>query len=314
MNTRRLLIAFVLIVVFCGSDINARTRRNRDRVEVDLIYKFKVEGKTSKIEFITLLPNTIPNKQNIELSYSIKPKKLFMKNRNRYAKFVFNRPKKEFTLTIKVKAELFSYDLSTAASKRPADPNKFLRLTDYLRDEKYLEKDDPSVKTIARTLRGRNQISRVRNIYNYVCANLEYGKYNKKDMGAITAVKRKKGDCSEYADLFVALCRAKNIPARVVSGYLTEYKGTAKHNWAEVYLQGLGWVPFDPTAGDVEDVSQQKRLFKELSPTYIYLSHIRSDPVLGNGGFFYYKFWGDKIKIIDRVRVTRPRRRTNKAG
>ncbi|MFC1677219.1 transglutaminase family protein [Planctomycetota bacterium] len=314
MNTRRLLVAFVLVVVFYGGDINAQTRRTRNKVEMDILYKFKIDGKTSKVEFTILLPRTIPNKQNIELSYSVKPKKVFMKNRNSYAKFVFNHPRKDFTLVIKVKADLFSYDLSTAANKRMAEPNEFVNLTTYLRDEKYLEKDDPSIKRIARNLRGRNEINRVRNIYNYVLGNLEYGKYNKKDMGAITAVKRKKGDCSEYADLFVVLCRAKKIPARVVSGYLTEYKGTAKHSWAEVYLEGLGWVPFDPTIGDVEDVSAQKRLFKNLSPIYIYLSHIRSDPVLENGGFYYYRYWGDKIEVLDQVRVTRPRKLANKAG
>ncbi len=314
MNTRRLLVTLVLIVVFCGGNINAQNRRDRNKVEMDFLYKFKVNGKTSKVEFTTLLPRTIPNKQNIKLSYSVKPKKVFMKNRNRYAKFVFNHPRKDFTLTIKVKAELFRYDLSTAASKQLAEPNEFVKLTTYLRDEKYLEKDDLSIKRIAKTLRGRNEISRVRNIYNYVIGNLEYSKYNKKDMGAITAVRRKKGDCSEYADLFVALCRAKKIPARVVSGYLTEYKVTTKHSWAEVYLEGLGWVPFDPTIGDVEDVSAQKRFFKDLSPIYIYLSHIRSDPVLDNGGFYYYRYWGDKIKLADQVRVTRPRKLANKAG
>ena len=106
MNIRMLLVAIVLVVVFCGGNINAQTRRDRDRVEMNFLYRFKVDGKTSKIEFTTLVPRTIPNKQNIELSYSVKPKKVFMKNRNSYAKFVFNRPRKDFTLSIKVKAQL----------------------------------------------------------------------------------------------------------------------------------------------------------------------------------------------------------------
>lgn len=69
----------------------------------------------------------------------------------------------------------------------------------------------------------------------------------------------KKGDCKAFASSFVMLCRAVDIPARFVVGYLpgdfdpvtgaTHVKRKHSHAWAEVYTPPYGWVPFDPTPG-----------------------------------------------------------------
>jgi hypothetical protein len=52
-------------------------------------------------------------------------------------------------------------------------------------------------------------------------------------------------DCQMGAVLLVALCRACAIPARVVGGFLLHEKAPAKHYWAEVWIDGQGWTPFD---------------------------------------------------------------------
>jgi transglutaminase-like putative cysteine protease len=55
------------------------------------------------------------------------------------------------------------------------------------------------------------------------------------------------GVCQDYAHLFIACCRALDLPARYVSGYIhpgaTDH--AASHAWADVWLEGLGWVSFD---------------------------------------------------------------------
>jgi transglutaminase-like putative cysteine protease len=68
----------------------------------------------------------------------------------------------------------------------------------------------------------------------------------------------KKGFCEHYAGSFVYLMRAAGVPARVVTGYqggefnkLGEYmivRQTDAHAWAEVWMNGQGWVRVDPTA------------------------------------------------------------------
>jgi len=68
----------------------------------------------------------------------------------------------------------------------------------------------------------------------------------------------RQGFCEHYASSFVFLMRAAQIPARVVTGYqggefneLGNYyivRQSDAHAWAEVWLEGQGWVRIDPTA------------------------------------------------------------------
>jgi hypothetical protein len=50
-------------------------------------------------------------------------------------------------------------------------------------------------------------------------------------------------DCRLAAALFVALCRARGIPARLLGGYLL-WRVPTEHFWAEAAIDG-NWVPFD---------------------------------------------------------------------
>lgn len=63
-------------------------------------------------------------------------------------------------------------------------------------------------------------------------------------------LENKKGVCDELTNLFIAMCRAKGIPAKFVSGIAyNEELGWGAHGWAEVYFSNYGWVPFDITFG-----------------------------------------------------------------
>ncbi|UCE89363.1 MAG: DUF3488 domain-containing protein, partial [Pseudomonadota bacterium] len=67
-----------------------------------------------------------------------------------------------------------------------------------------------------------------------------------------------RGFCEHYASGFVVMMRAAGVPARVVTGYqggelnpLGDYlivRQSDAHAWAEVWLDGQGWVRVDPTA------------------------------------------------------------------
>jgi hypothetical protein len=52
-------------------------------------------------------------------------------------------------------------------------------------------------------------------------------------------------DCQTGSALFAALCRARGLPARLVSGYLLYAPAPAFHTWLEVWIDGTGWTPFD---------------------------------------------------------------------
>jgi transglutaminase-like putative cysteine protease len=264
-------------------------------VELYLTYDLLVLGKTYKISFVTLVPQTIPDKQVISrINYSPKPSRIFSRNGNQYAEFVFVNPKRYIKIKIKVKAELFEYTLMTAIKKGKKTPANNLELAEFLKQEKYIEKDDQRIQEAANSIEGRVEIEKVLNIYDYVTDNMEYAIVNQKALGAVNALIQGKGDCTEYSDLFVALCRAKNIPARFITGYRVDRNATSpKHNWPEVYLQEYGWIPFDPSSGDVRNAPGKGRVLN-TGPVYFYYSHIRNDEVLGSYNFYEYKYSGDK--------------------
>ncbi len=68
------------------------------------------------------------------------------------------------------------------------------------------------------------------------------------------------GYCVYYASAFVMLARAQGFPARYVEGFCVPVDGTYKvpvtsdmaHAWPEVYVEGVGWIPFEPTPGYAE--------------------------------------------------------------
>jgi transglutaminase-like putative cysteine protease len=68
---------------------------------------------------------------------------------------------------------------------------------------------------------------------------------------AMQAFRLRRGICQDVAHIFIACARAHRIPARYVSGHLYKpgeaTRQNAGHAWAEAYVEGLGWVGFDPT-------------------------------------------------------------------
>lgn len=57
---------------------------------------------------------------------------------------------------------------------------------------------------------------------------------------------QRRGTCTNFSILLVALCRAVGIPARLVRD---NSFGTETHAWSEFYVEGKGWVHADASAG-----------------------------------------------------------------
>lgn len=86
------------------------------------------------------------------------------------------------------------------------------------------------------------------------------------------------GYCVHYTSSMVMLLRLAGIPARAVTGYryafpfekADEYRvnGSCAHAWPEAYIDGAGWIPFEPTAAyytPTENSWHRKALAKEPS-------------------------------------------------
>lgn len=117
--------------------------------------------------------------------------------------------------------------------------------------------ENPEIKEKALELTENisNYCEKAKSIFNFVQEHLEY-EVQTEFRGDLWAYSNGRGDCSEYAALFVTLARASGIPAKFASGYLYSFEeselsttGLSEygHAWTYIYLPNLAWVPVDPT-------------------------------------------------------------------
>ncbi len=149
------------------------------------------------------------------------------------------------------------------------DTNSELYLK-YTQPEKFIESDNKKIVEVARNItNGESDPHKTALlIYSFVTKHLEY-EIQDAERGALWALENGVGDCSEHSYLFVALCRAVGIPARIQAGFAFHRVGEVikdGHMWAEYYLENYGWIPVDATW----------QLFDSID--YSHLSSIQSIP------------------------------------
>ncbi len=97
---------------------------------------------------------------------------------------------------------------------------------------------------------GASPYDQARAIYDYVVATMTYDKtgtgWGRGD--AIYACDFKKGNCTDFHSLFIAIARSRGIPARFTIGFPLGASSSGVipgyHCWAEFYAGGQ-WVPVD---------------------------------------------------------------------
>lgn len=123
----------------------------------------------------------------------------------------------------------------------------------YTRSEPWLMITAALKDTAEKIVGGRkNPYLSAREIFRWVRAHGAYD-YPPKERGALQMLETMSGDCGQFSYLFIALCRAIGIPARLVAGFrLNEDQKLAYHAWAECFMPDYGWVPADLTAPQSE--------------------------------------------------------------
>jgi len=106
-------------------------------------------------------------------------------------------------------------------------------------------------------------------IAHYVHNLIEYNIYYLGQDSATDILKNKKGVCGEYATLYAALMRSLGISTKYVYGlvYSADTGDFVPHNWNEVYFDGVGWVPFDPTLAQYGAIDSSHIKLKEYIDT-----------------------------------------------
>lgn len=166
---------------------------------------------------------------------------------------------------------------SVPAKYAPGDP----RVAFYTKSEPYLEQTD-DITSAARIAVGdaTHPFDKARRIFRYVRQHMTYEYPPPGGRGATIALAKGRGDCGQHADLFVAMCRAAGVPARMGAGFMLELgkgddHGTTAgcHAWAELLLPDGRWVPVDAT-GDEENYFARK-----LANTHLTASVGRNIPL-----------------------------------
>ena len=129
------------------------------------------------------------------------------------------------------------------------------------------------------------------------------------------------GDCGQVSSLYITLLRALGIPARWESGWMLHPGKEGMHDWAEVYYEGIGWVPVDMSFGilevandkavrnfyktgiDIYRFASNKGVGGKLSPEKKFVRSETVDFQLGemeydDGNLFYYRDWTPDFELI----------------
>jgi len=97
-----------------------------------------------------------------------------------------------------------------------------------------------------------DSLDKARAIYDYVFTTMRYDKtgtgWGRGDV--LYACDAKKGNCTDFHSLFIAMARSQEIPARFEIGFpLPPDKHSAEiagyHCWAEFFEPNHGWIPVD---------------------------------------------------------------------
>ncbi len=130
-------------------------------------------------------------------------------------------------------------------------------------DEKHMEVT-PTIQLIADSLAAseKNPVVLAHRFFDYVIAKSDhYSKFGStpkgKCLGDAGECLAGTGDCcTDQHALFIALCRARGIPCRLIFGSRLKPENEGKNHdpgyrcWPNFFAPALGWVPLDVSSGD----------------------------------------------------------------
>lgn len=102
------------------------------------------------------------------------------------------------------------------------------------------------IRALAGEAAGRDTIERLHALMGLVRDRIDYAVgETHSHTSAAEALADGKGVCQDHAHVMIAAARHLGIPARYVTGYLIG-EAEAGHAWVEAWVEGLGWLAFDP--------------------------------------------------------------------
>ena len=157
-------------------------------------------------------------------------------------------------------------DVEYTTSTLAFELDKLIQLSDppdeHCRRDRFWETKDPLIRRAAeRIMHSSLDINDfLLNTFTWIREKVKLLDPQSKRLGAASAIRELTGDCDELSDLFIAICRAANIPCRRVVGLFyhgREARSFDWHAWAEVRTGKDTWIPFDPSLGFFASISER---------------------------------------------------------
>lgn len=138
-----------------------------------------------------------------------------------------------------------SVDFNPYAALMPV-PDLPPDLLHYLLPSRYCQSD--ILGPLAHSIVGAQPTSlgQIALIHEWIHHQIEYAPGSSdSSTSAVDTARDRRGVCRDYAHLGIALCRALDVPARMVVGFLHELQPMDLHAWFEVFVGGR-WYALDP--------------------------------------------------------------------
>lgn len=309
------LLTILLLAVFFLQSIPVEAEsllNNHESTYYILESHVKIENNSStganrlKLEVPIMAKINSPYQEIIAEEFSLEPIVINeLDKRNRTAVFNISNIKQGSEITITAKYLIKISDANWLNSTNDIDLD---HLKTYLSPETKIESNAPEIKAIAQDI--INQVGNedkaaiARAAFDYTRQTLKYNmSVPSVNQGALSALKNGAGSCVEFASLFVAISRAAGVPARIVNGFADKTAPLSKanliadldcrHQWAEFFLEGKGWIPVDPTLSN-----RHNSLFGKLPAGYYVAQNYGDHPIKGSyrGGNLSISFAGYQIR------------------
>lgn len=236
-----------------GSLADGGAHRVRYRFSITVPYHDFLRGDTLR----TWMPFPIESarQSDIRLVATSHPAVVSRPDQSVHRTIYFEAPVAEGDTTV------FEYEAEFTTSGQYFEPSHILAdIKPYDKEsdlyKRYTAFEEPHIvpfATLAKEIVGdeTNPFLQSEMVYDYIVRYPWAGAREYSTIGCIPAyvLETGHGDCGQVSLLYISLMRSLGVPARWESGWMLHPGEKNLHDWAEVYFEGVGWVPVDVSFG-----------------------------------------------------------------
>lgn len=137
----------------------------------------------------------------------------------------------------------------------------------YLQPTPLVQSDAPEIRELSENLTALSKllINAILRVVRWMSTYIKYDiEYLGLRQSSLEILNSKCGTCEDINQLFNAICRAANIPARIALGFSKADSGWGRHVWSEIFDPQFGWFPVDILSTPIQigqlDILHLKRM------------------------------------------------------